>query len=204
MQTQQFKSLGFNFNLAVPETAEEFDQLAGKSGACVDEATRNVVYRQANHDFRKAFCEAVENETGIPRETKTVKNAKGEEREVFDEKEQEYINRVQIAKDENDEPVTNEEKLQVIASQVGKDIKFDPTPSERKKKAPKEIEENAKGILANIEAGNTKAATVASKFGEALGCDFATVYGEVTEESLVQALLAVKAKEDRDRTNRFC
>ena len=195
MKTYTNKTLGFTANLKVPETAEEFDQLAGKVGACCEDATKNVIYRSWNHKFRAALCLAVEEESNIKRKTKVTGEGDAA-KEVFDEKEQEYINRV-IGEG------FDEDKIQLIANSVSAEVKFDPTPSERKKKAPKEIVNNAKAMLAAVAAGDSTAERIATNFSSALGVTFSEAYGEVNEESVIAALLAYKAKQDAENANKF-
>ena len=60
MKTAKYSSLGLDVNLSVPETVEEFDQNAGKPGACLSEATNNVVYRGSLADFRYHFLHGVD------------------------------------------------------------------------------------------------------------------------------------------------
>lgn len=61
------KTLGVNVLIkGVPSTAAEFDEMAGEVGACVDEATSNVVFRQWLARFRPAYIDAIAKETGIP------------------------------------------------------------------------------------------------------------------------------------------
>lgn len=191
-------TLGLSVSVEVPENSEEFDKLAGRPGACVDEANRNVLYRGWNHEFRATLCEELAKETGVERKTKTVgegDNAK----EVPAETEKVYYNRL-IAEGHIDT-----EKAQEIATRIAPSIKFDPAPAQRSKKAPKEIEAAATNILAAIEAGQTDEATVKSKIAKALEIeDFDAVYGEeLSQETLVAALVADKEKQDRERNARF-
>jgi len=81
-------SLGLEVNVPVPETVAEFDQLAGKEGACLENATNNVVYRSILAQFRRLLVTVVEDISGIKRElvdsgkTKKEKNDAGEEVDV--------------------------------------------------------------------------------------------------------------------------
>lgn len=197
MKQELFRTLGLNIMISVPESVEEFNKLAGNPDQCLNDAIKNVAYRQAYPEFRKGLCEAVEKETGLARKTKTV--GEGESaKEVISEKEAVYIARA-LSEVEG----FTEEKLQAVANDVAKSITLDPTPTERKKKAPKEIVNNAKGVLLAIENGQTTAANFVAAISEDLGVDFIKTYGEVTEESIVNALLAIKAKEERDRQSKY-
>lgn len=57
--------LGFKLPVSVPDNADEFDKLAGKVGAALDEAIANVLYRSWNAEFRQAFLERMEKESKI-------------------------------------------------------------------------------------------------------------------------------------------
>ena len=197
MKAYQNKTLGQTVTLQVPETAEEFDSLAGATGLCVKDANRNVIYRQWNHEFRRAFCEALEAETGIARKTRTV--GEGDKaKEVFDETEADYIQSLELGKH------IDEERMSQVAQEVAAEVKFDPTPSTRSKKIPKEILEAAAGLWAAIQAKEVSAKDVAANFQKALGIEnFELAFGKVSEESLAAALLADKEKEDRDRASKF-
>lgn len=184
MKVEQNKTLGIVVNVNVPANAEEFDQMAGRPGACVDDANRNVIYRSWNHDFRKELCATLEKETGEERHSETT--GEGDKaKKVYTEKEQAYVNRL-IGENHIDE-----EKLQLTANAVAKDIIFDPAPSERSKKVPQNIQNAANSILAAVEAGESTAETSMEKFQNALGIeDFATSFGEFGEASVIKALLA--------------
>lgn len=197
MKTYVNKTLNLKVSLLVPSTVEEFDSLAGQPGICLQYAIANGIYKQWNHEFRDALCERLEETTGIARTTKEEKTKEGKTKTTYTETEQVYLNR--LLADGN----INETDLQKLANEVAAGIKFDPSPSTRVKKAPKEIVNNAAAIMAAIENGQSTAKTVAKKLGDDLGVKFADAFGEFSEESVIQALLAVKAKEDRDRTSRY-
>ena len=191
-------TLDLTFPVTVPKTASAFDRMAGRTGACVEEAVRNVIYRGVNHDFRAALCERLEAETGEPR--KSHEEGEGEKkRTVYDETEKQYKARLIV------EGHTDDEQCQLFANEIGKTIVFDPSPSSRSKKAPKEIENAADNLLAAIEGdstGSTTAETVAGKIASRLGiAAFADSFGEWSRDSLIAALVALKEKEDRERTN---
>jgi len=66
MKQQKVKSLGVELSISVPATADEFDKLAKREGACVDEANSNVLYRSFLTESRGAMIEGffAENEDG--------------------------------------------------------------------------------------------------------------------------------------------
>lgn len=120
MQPYTINTLGFKLGFNVPSTVEEFDQLAKRSGAALDEAIKNVIYRSVMNVFRDTFLhgrdeekdeagnvkvpaiKGLDEKTGIERKSKVTKpearNEKGEitQEEVssWDESEQKYFDRV--------------------------------------------------------------------------------------------------------------
>lgn len=118
MKNSPVNTLGFkDLSYDVPSTAEEFDQLAGRVGACVDEANANIKYRGTLTDFRASFLHGlhvgegdkainiagVEETTGIERKREPVldkdgkQKTKGEDKEPlfkFIETEEDYFDRV--------------------------------------------------------------------------------------------------------------
>jgi hypothetical protein len=167
MQSKKFKSLGVIFSLMVPETAEEFDSLAKKSGACVAEAISSVAYRSCYNQFRDMFLhgreavaatdttpaipeiKGVEQITGLKRATKPAldKDGKaivrdGEPVTEYDEKESKYLERVIAHLVASGRYPTEEDALasfESLAEEVGNAIVFDPSASETKEAGPKKL-----------------------------------------------------------------
>lgn len=189
MQQKQVRSLGLVLNVNVPASYEEFDALAKRPLAALEEATANVLYRSWMADFREKFCEALEVETGIARafESKELKskNEDGSPKttEVWSENEGEYVNRVLATK--KVEIAT----FQALADKIAAEITFDPAQPERKATTPKlakTYRETAQKILA---AGADAAQRAATKLSGLLGRPV-----QPTEESL-----AIAIKEDQAR-----
>lgn len=59
MKKVEYSSLGLALNLSVPDSVEEFDKNAKRAGACLGEATNNVVYRGMLADFRYYFLHGI-------------------------------------------------------------------------------------------------------------------------------------------------
>lgn len=96
MRSKEYESLGVTVPFQVPETIEEYERLAKRQGACLDEAIDNVVYRGCLASFRKAFVAAFEKATGVARKTRsitTTSDGKETVRNVPDESEGRYIDR---------------------------------------------------------------------------------------------------------------
>ena len=191
MKTIQNTSCGFTFPVSVPESADEFDRLAGRPGACLDEAISNVTYRGVNHDFRKEMCDALETQLeDFERAFEIKVNEKtGKETKVHTEKELAFINRALA------DGHATEEELNKIAQQVAATLEFDPSPSKRAKKVDKQIVAMAEGILAAIEAGSTTPDVVKSKIEAKLEIeDFEAQFGEFSQSSLTAALVLDKER----------
>lgn len=166
MKTQQFKTLGLPVNLSVPSTVEEFDANAKRTGACLEEATNNVIYRGSLAELRDLIIHGREEEkdasgkvivtafkglediTGISRKTKKVKSGKEQkEVEVYDETEGEYIDRVVATK-----------KVELSSFQSHFDaaaalVEFDASARERKPAGPKKLAEKFKTIATEFLSG---------------------------------------------------
>lgn len=139
------KCVGVSYRLQVPETAEEYDHAAGKIGACVESANKNVIYRSTNAQFRAAFAAAVEDETGIERETakvgsKTVTDDDGNETTEdvygYSETEKAYLDRVYAELGLGDEDAIMSKFGDIVAS-IEAELVFDPSERERATKERK-------------------------------------------------------------------
>lgn len=128
MKTAEYKTnTGLVFKHEVPSSVEEFDQNAKKAGACLEEATNNVVYRSSLAEFRASMCEKLEEKYKEPRKTKVSgKNKAGEDIVVFAETENDYIERVAALQKVE---VTS---FQALADEVSKSISFDASATVRK------------------------------------------------------------------------
>lgn len=175
MKQLSYKSLGIDIKLNVPETVDEFDLNAKKTGACLLEATNNVIYRGSLAEFRDAFCAAVEDATGISRGTEPILDKENKPRVDKDgapmlkytETEADYFKRVCAEK--SVEPSS----FQAIADKVAEAIVFDASATERQPAGPKKLaqkyQDDAKKILAFDDA---KLAKVNKRFNDALGKSF--------------------------------
>lgn len=195
MKSATYDSLGCKVNFAVPESPEEFDKLAERVGACVEEANDNVAYRGVLADFRYALCEAIEGETSNARGVEPVIDAKtnkpktgkdGQPVTKYTEKESEYVNRIVLV-----EKALTKERLQQIADDVSKTLVFDPKQQTRStgSKLAKVYSDAANEIIA--KGGAEKAA---GRLAEILG-------RPVTPDANSLAL-AIKENEDRKRKDR--
>lgn len=178
MKKSKYNSLGLDVEFSVPSTVEEFDQNAKKPGACLDEATNNIIYRGSLAEFRSIFLhglsaediddamkaagykpiDGIEQTTKIARQTEPVNDASGKPKVVdgepvtqYSESEAKYFNRVLAAtkKEAKD--------FQALATQVAAMIPFDASATERKAAGPKKLadkhRETAKRLMVHKNLG---------------------------------------------------
>ena len=148
MKSYKNSTLGHDLNISVTETAEEFDILAGKVGACVEEAISNVIYRGWNATFRENFVDALEKQTGIARRLDdkamakaTPRKSDGKIADIY-ESAGSYYAFVQA------QTSTTPKDHQSLAEKVAASIAFDPKPSARTSKPGKELVAAADAIIA--------------------------------------------------------
>lgn len=195
MKSTEIKSLGFVLNVQTPSSADEFDQLAKRVGACLDEAVNNVLYRSYLAEFRDEFCDALAKQTGIERKEKiTGKTKAGNDIVVYAETEVEFVERVAAEKG------VEVASFAGLASEVAAKITFDPSATERKAGA-KKVAKTYLNIVAQIEqlGGPDGLVKVAAKLAVVLGRPI--TLDTSTPESMVKAreILALAIKEDQDR-----
>ncbi len=195
MVTKQCDSLGLKFNVSVPADVAEYDTLAKRPGACLNDAISSTLYRSTFADFRWKFVQAIEEmakkDPRIPLMTRTkVKAEDGTESEEITETEAKYWKRVKAALGlETDEAAQT--FFATTISEIEKTLKCDPSLREKSEKAPsisKQITEMVDGVLAK---GDATAAKFAKRLSKELGRAV-----EPTRESL---LLAVKDWDSRER-----
>lgn len=157
----------------VPESVEEFDRLAKRAGAALDEANKNVLYRAVLNQARDGFLHGIEGAegqpsidgldklTGISRKEKVVKpevkNEKGEitQEEVvkWDETEGEFADRVfatlvqrgDFPSVEAAEAAYRDHMVTVLAA-----IAFDPSKQERASAGPRKVPKTYIGVAEDI------------------------------------------------------
>lgn len=164
MKPQAFKCLGLTANIEVPATTEEFDTNAKRTGACLDEAINNVVYRGVLANLRDVFLhgdeeekdgkktlvfEGLEHRTKNARKTKVLrKNAEGEEIVGYAETEADYFQRVLA------ETKQEASAFQSLMDAAVKRCRFDASEAERKPRGPIKIGENWLKAADSLIAGN--------------------------------------------------
>lgn len=124
------KFLGITVNVSVPETAEEYDQLAGEVNACVQDANQQILMHSWGGKFRDKFAEALEKATEIEWPVNAEATAKAPKKKdgtvtPVHITPADYLKLVcgQLDKKPSD--------FQAIADEVAAKIAFDPSESER-------------------------------------------------------------------------
>jgi len=171
MKKQQFKTLGLPVSLEVPSTVEEFDQNAKIAGACLAEATNNVIYRGSLAELRdliihgreevkvdggvtvSAFA-GLETVTDVSRKTKKIKQGKdNKEVEVYDETEGEYVDRLVAEKK------VKLESFQSLFDAAAALVTFDASARERKPVGPKKLADKYRTLATEFLTGAINPAT---------------------------------------------
>lgn len=198
MKVVQYDSSGHKFNINVPESTSEFDQLAKKEGACLEAAIDHEVYHGTLGDIRDAFAEAVAEEYGITRReigTGTFEGEGDAKTEVTTlEKIPVFLERVKAEKG-----LTRDAPFQDVADSLSaggaKEVKFD--PSVRERKAPKSpiiakwaIEQATKFLASASDKAKAKFITAAQAVGVELAI---TGDNDVDIKAFAKAGMAIKA-----------
>jgi hypothetical protein len=192
MKKEKYSSLGLDIDLSVPDSEAEFNANAGKEGACLAEATNNVVYRGMLATFRYHFLhgisekdladdsshksfvegttpiEGVDVVTGIERKEVPVLDKEGKPRIVDGEPLTQYDpddSEAKYFKRVCAEKNLKPENFQDLANRIAAALVFDASASERKAVGPKKLAAKYKEKAARILAGNNVAALQAKYEG---------------------------------------
>ena len=199
MQTVNVKCLSFSdLTYDVPASVEEFDRLAQRQGAALDEANKNVLYRAVLNRARYGFLHGVDEEknaegvvtqskiagleelTGVERKTKItkpeVKDADGkiaqEEVSAWAETESDFEDRVYATLVQRGDFPSGDAasaSYKSLMQQVLAALPFDPSKQERASAGPKKTPKTYFGIAdALIEMAGSVEGAVA-KFAAKTG-----------------------------------
>lgn len=195
----EFNTLGFDLQFNAPASADEIDRALGTPGACATAYLINFyAYQIRNKAFRKQFCEELN--ALVPddrkRKTTTVTGKKtGEEKEVFDEEEQAFVNRVDAEK------LVSREDMVTLSLKVNDEIGDWSPVSVPDRKPAKQYMDDAKSILGKIGAGTSTNERVIANLESALSINFESQYGEFTKDNLARALKALDDKRKHEATS---
>lgn len=168
MVVYEFDSVELKGKINVPSTAEEYDKLAGREGACVDAAVDYTVFHKLLTAFRDDMAEAIEKKYNI--KPKTKKDEKG--KDVLDEKPGVFIARVAA-----ELGVELSEEFQPLADEWSQKADFAKFLIVRERKAPTPAKKwlaKAKELLADpnrLERAKAKFESFSIKTDEATFTD---------------------------------
>jgi len=152
MQNTHQNTLGLTLAISVPSSADEYDQLAGRVGACVEDAVSESTYRNYLPSWKRVFFSRLAEQTGIERVVEKDEDGKV----TSTEKETTYFKRVQA------ETGKTADDYAALAQECADETPFDLTPKSRSTKIAKSFLEAADNILRAIENGQSTAETVAN------------------------------------------
>lgn len=198
MINKQFKTLGLTYSFGVPQTAAEYDQLAKREGACVESAVANQMYRGVFAKVRALFTEALEEQSKIERRTKetgknrTIKGENGapdtvEAIVVWDETEQDYLNRVLAATS------SKLEDYQGLLDSITSKLTFDPSEAEAAPSAPRKTAKkwlDAAQEIINAGAADKVAAALTAKLGMPVEASLESLGRAIAEDQRRKSVVA--------------
>lgn len=155
-------SLGFPLKFKGPATVEEYDRIAGKVGACLEDAVDNTIYRSTLPEFQDEFAKKVAALTGQARKVNTDATAAAKARSKNPDKVKDiqetvksFVQRTTASMSE-----TDKKALAAMAQEVADTIVVDPSPSKRAAGLSKDLRSKAESLLTlptdQLEAKVTK------------------------------------------------
>ena len=200
---QKVKTLGFDINVKVPASIEDFDKLAKQTGAALKSAVLNVIYRSVLATFRDTFTEKLAEKTGIERSTKETgkfRTIKSTEEGVADTKEaivvwaeteSDYFDRV-VATLVTSEGKTKEEVIasfQSLADSIAAGIAFDPSESAPSSSGPKKIAKqylDTAQVIINAGKADAVAAALSAKLNKTITSDLEGLARGISEDQALK------------------
>ena len=209
MRSIQQATLGLIVIVAgVPSNAAEYDEMAKETGACVDDAVNNVVYRSWLAQFRGKFAEKLN--TGVGEElnaetsgqskwailSSTTNEKTGKTTDKY-ETEAKYVDRLRtlLTTKLGSEEAANA-KLQEVANEIAATMPFSLDKAVRQGKIAQELLDAADGLLEKFASGTADPAAFVKKVTD-LNPTYTFVLddnGVPTRDSIA---LAIKANQER-------
>jgi hypothetical protein len=132
-KSYETNSLGYKLRFNGPATVEEYDQAAGRTGACLEDACDNTIYRGTLPEWQAAWAKRLEEMTSTKRgvdqaatDRAKARSKKPEEVTDIPEKVKAYDARVKASMSDADKNALN-----AAAQEVADGILIDPSPSKR-------------------------------------------------------------------------
>lgn len=141
MKTVEYDSSGYTFKLSVPSTVAEFDQLAKRTDAALQNAIDHEVYHGTLGEIREALADLVEETYKVERRevgTGKFEEEDGKKVEILKwEAPMVYLERVAAEKSFTS-PKPFQKEVDRLSAGGDKEVKFDPSVHERKS-GPKKL-----------------------------------------------------------------
>jgi len=126
-------SLGYKLKFNGPATVEEYDQAAGRVGACLEDACDNTIYRGTLPEWQAAWAKRLEEMTGVKRgidqaatDRARARSKKPDEVADVPEKVKAFDARVKSSMSDTDKAALNS-----VAQEVADTVGIDPSPAKR-------------------------------------------------------------------------
>jgi hypothetical protein len=141
-------SLGYKLSFAGPDSVEEYDRLAGKTGACLEDACDNTIYRGTLPEFQDKFGEYLESMFG-KRQVNITATESAKARSKTPDKVKDVMetwtrfhNRVTANLDD-----AAKAELATKAQEIASGVTVDPSPSKRASGLSKDLRSKAESLL---------------------------------------------------------
>lgn len=218
MKIKEYKTLGVQIKRSVPASYEEFDKLANRLLACLDEGTNNVTYRGDLGEIRDiaihgreavpasdgkpaiAPFKGLEELTGKPRLSKKVKKG-DKEVEVPGETEEEYIERIfgPIETWKDNPPKQLMDQMQAASDAVP----FDPSERVRQPVRPPKLAQKWKDTALRFLSGKSDLAKASALITKTINKTYTPVVATPKDDPKNVEALGWLMKETQDAQDAF-
>jgi hypothetical protein len=142
-------SLGYKLSFNGPNTVEEYDQKAGRVGACLEDACENTLYRSTLPEWQDAWATKLAELTNQQRQVDKEATDKARSRAKDPGKVQDILEKVKAYNQRVTAGMPEDQKnaLALAAQQVADSITVDPSPSKRAKGPDKALLAKAESLL---------------------------------------------------------
>jgi hypothetical protein len=149
MAKYETNSLGFPLTFDGPDTVEDYDRAAGKTGSCLEDAVENTIYRSTLPEWQDAFAKQVEQLTGQTRQVNAEATAAAKSRSKNPDKVKDIMETVRVFVNRATAGMSDADKaaLAKTAQETADGIVVDPAPSKRQGGLRKDLKAKAESLL---------------------------------------------------------
>jgi hypothetical protein len=142
-------SLGYKLSFNGPATVEEYDQKAGRVGACLEDACDNTIYRGTLPEWQDEWAKKLAEHTGQARQVDKEATDRAKSRAKDPSKVQDIMEKVKAFDKRVTAGMNDAQKAELgkLAQQVADNIFVDPSPSKRAKGPDKALLAKAESLL---------------------------------------------------------